>query len=76
MEIETVKKKRGYTKIDPSNYELVALAACTRDKALAKQLGLSKSHFSLFVGYAANYVTNPIIGKRDILVLIQRLLHI
>lgn len=59
MQTETVKKKRGYTKIDPSNYELVALAACTRDKALAKQLGLSKSHFSLFVGYAANYVTKP-----------------
>lgn len=59
MEIETVKKKRGYTKIDPSNYELVALAACTRDRALAKQLGLSRNHFSQFVGYAANYVTKP-----------------
>ena len=51
--------KRSYTKIDPSNYELVALAACTRDRALAKQLGLSRSHFSQFVGYAANYVTKP-----------------
>lgn len=59
MEQNQVKKKRSYTKIDPSNYELVALAACTRDKTLAKQLGLSRSHFSLFVGYAANYVTKP-----------------
>ena len=53
------KQKRPYRRIDPSNYELIAFAACTRDRNMAKQLGLTKGHFDMFQGYAACYATKP-----------------
>ena len=57
--MEETKQKRPYHRIDPSNYELIAFAACTRDKNMANQLGLTKGHFDMFQGYAACYATKP-----------------
>lgn len=57
--MEATKQKRQYHRIDPSNYELIAFAACTRDRNMANQLGLTKGHFDMFQGYAACYATKP-----------------
>ena len=46
--MEVTRQKRPYHRIDPSNYELIAFAACTRDKNMANQLGLTKGHFDMF----------------------------